>query len=274
MKHASSLSPPTSHRQRDACVAALQRAQQHVTLTPLAQMLISLPRWRAFMRLHVFAVWDFMSLLKRLQRDLVGFSLPWAPGPGGAGARLIAEIALAEETDEDGTGHYCSHFETYCGAMRDAGADIAPVTHVVAAAAAGGDVIAALHQVDIPAPVRQFVAFTLRTALHAAPHEVAAAFLFGREAVLPSLFSDLLAQVQQHHHTLGRLAYYFARHIEVDGDDHGPKALALLTDLCGEDEHKWQQAQACARQSLHLRAALWRCIAAEVDGLPAVFAAS
>lgn len=266
------LDPP--HAQRDACVAALQQAQQDVTLTPLAQTLTSLPRWQAFMRLHVFAVWDFMSLLKRLQRDLLGFSLPWTPGPGGAGARLIAEIALAEETDDDGRGQYCSHFETYCEAMREAGADAGPIMHVVAAAAAGHDVSAALRQVDIPAPVRQFVAFTLRTALQAAPHEVAAAFLFGREAVLPSLFSDLLAQVQQHHHTLGRLAYYFARHIEVDGDDHGPKALLLLTELCGDDAKKWQQAQACAQQSLQLRGALWRCIGAQVHGLPAVLAAS
>src|SRR5580704_18311388 len=86
----------------------------------------SRPAILTFMEHHVFAVWDFMSLLKSLQRNLTCVELPWVPtGPTGS-RRLINDIVLVEESDERGDG-FISHFELYLEGMAQAGADRAAI---------------------------------------------------------------------------------------------------------------------------------------------------
>jgi hypothetical protein len=82
---------------------------------------------RLFMEHHVFAVWDFMSLLKSLQSIIAPTSIPWMPSPHGNLVRLVNEIVLDEESDslhsdEDNGVHYGSHFELYRTAMNEVGA--------------------------------------------------------------------------------------------------------------------------------------------------------
>lgn len=80
--------------------AEVNRMSQHLAAHPIYQHLNSLKAIECFMEYNVFAVFDFMSLLKSLQNQITCTSLPWKPsGYPGEMVRLINEIVSGEESD-------------------------------------------------------------------------------------------------------------------------------------------------------------------------------
>src|SRR5690242_13944215 len=101
-------------------------ARGAVVSHPIYARLDGIGAIQTFLEHHVFAVWDFMSLLKSLQRNLTCVEVPWVPsGPTGS-RRLINDIVLVEESDEL-RGGFISHFELYVEGMTEAGADTSVV---------------------------------------------------------------------------------------------------------------------------------------------------
>src|ERR1700751_1248218 len=88
---------------------------------PVYAEVASVEDLRRFMEDHVFAVWDFMSLLKRLQQDLTCTKVPWFPADNGRAARLINDIVIGEETDVDPDASCVSPLDLYLRAMADVG---------------------------------------------------------------------------------------------------------------------------------------------------------
>ena len=248
----------------------LQPARQRMVDHPLYRSIQSLGDLRVFMGYHVFAVWDFMSLLKALQRDLTCTTLPWVPKGNPATRRLINDIVLEEETDLDPEGRPTSHFELYLRAMREAGADTAPAERLLAALGAGASVPAALAAAEAPASVQAFVQHTFEVIASGQPHAVAAAFTFGREDVIPDMFRKLVADLgQRFPGQLDTFIYYLNRHIELDEDHHAPLAQQMVRDLCGTDATRWHEAAAVAAQGMAARVALWDGIQAALAQEPA-----
>jgi hypothetical protein len=244
--------------------ALRRRLEQH----PVYGHVRSLDHLRVFMEHHVFAVWDFMSLAKRLQQDLTSVQVPWRPRPSGLYARLINEIVLDEESDADGQGGYTSHFGLYLEAMAEVRADTGPILGYVDAVRAGEDPIVALNHGGISDAVRKFVTQTLTIAQNAPLHHVAAAFFYGREDLIPHMFSALIRDWQFQGHPVQRFVYYLERHIEVDGDRHGPMVQRLLSDLCAEHSPSAAEIEQVAREVMEHRLALWNAIDGELRLLP------
>jgi hypothetical protein len=115
-----------------------------IALNPLRQVLVNHPiyssvnsvsRLREFMQMHAFAVWDFMSLVKRLHSN----SLPWLPPVSARIARFTNEVVLGEETDVSLDGKPISHFELYLRAMDEIGADTSVIKGFAAQLALGAN---------------------------------------------------------------------------------------------------------------------------------------
>lgn len=235
----------------------LEQKKSQLSAHPIFSEIHSLPVLRRFMETHVFAVWDFMSLTKRLQQELTCTQLPWLPPRDPQAARLINEIVLGEESDDrPAQGHY-SHFELYLDAMREVGASTTAVERFVALQQEGVSYDVALQSIKVNPAAARFVRHTLHTALHAPGHSVAAAFLHGRESVIPQMFQRILDDWGIGIEQAPTFRYYLERHIEVDSDDHGPAAERLLARLVDSDPQREADVYASAIAAVDSRIALW-----------------
>jgi hypothetical protein len=217
---------------------------------------------RLFMQSHVFAVWDFMSLLKALQSQLTCTSIPWSPTPFPASRRFINEIVLGEESDLF-EGRALSHFELYLEAMQQARADTTPIRSLLFSVAYGNFIPSTLAA---PAAARAFVASTFQVIYSSNLAAMAAAFTFGREDVLPNIFRILVRDLHSSSAAdLSKFVWYLDRHIEVDAEDHGPLSLRMVADLCGNDDARWEQAALAAHSALQARLDLWDGILSEIN---------
>lgn len=234
---------------------------QRLVSHPLYAAIDSEDALRLFMRAHVFCVFDFQSLVTALQRALTCVDVPWLPSPDPEARRLINEIVLDEESDETADHRHLSHFELYLEAMSACGADRHPVERLIAQLRQGTPIADVLAAQDLPRGVAAFVNGTMTVARSPDIHRIAAAFTYGREEVIPDMFRHLVERLSAHDpHRWSPFLYYLKRHITTDAERHGPMSRALTARLCGEDEARWHDANAAAREALESRLTLWDAI--------------
>jgi len=220
---------------------------------------------KVFMQYHVYAVWDFMSLLKSLQINLTCTTTPWFP-VGNANTRyLINEIVAGEESDVDGEGIRKSHYEMYLEAMEQCGADTTVIAQFIAALKETGSLGEAYGIANVPQEAREFMDFTFKVIDGKASHLQSAAFTFGREDLIPNMFISIVRDLNaKFPDQLSLIKYYLERHIEVDGDHHSHLALEMTAELCGENEADWKAAEEVTIASLQQRINLWNGVYNEI----------
>jgi hypothetical protein len=253
-----------SHPGVERLKAAVEPGRQQVISHRLYSSLDRLPAVVSFMEHHVYAVWDFMSLLKTLQNQLTCVQVPWVPAGPATSRHLINDIVLVEESDELGDD-FISHFELYLDGMAQAGADTAAIDEFIGLLREGKSVARSLKEAEVPEPSAEFVAKTWEFIEHAPVHCQAAAFAFGREDLIPDMFDQVAALNERQGDRLSTFVDYLRRHIQVDAEEHTPMAMQMLVDLCGDDDTKWAECEETVQAAFAARTKLWDGITAAIQ---------
>ncbi|MFT3741133.1 MAG: DUF3050 domain-containing protein [Gammaproteobacteria bacterium] len=258
----------------------LQQLEQ--TIAPLVhqisehaafQAITSIKNLRIFSEIHVFAVFDFMSLIKALQRQLSCIELPWLPPQNSLGCHLINHLVGEEESDilvdtTAGTERYLSHFDLYLEAMRQCGANLQPITQFITDLRQHKSLLKVLTQNAIPPTAKDFVIDTFQIIDRQTVHMLAASFTFARENITGDMFTPILRNLTRNPTDAQQVSIfitYLQRHIELDNGKHGEQAKLLVASLCGEDPQKWEEATQAAVFSLESRIKLLEGIATAME---------
>ena len=250
----------------------IQRLQQ--VIAPLRQQIINHKVYKlitgiedlaVFMNHHIYAVWDFMSLLKALQQNLTCTNVPWFP-VGSANTRyLINEIVTGEESDVDSQGNRKSHYEMYLDAMQQCNADPAVFLNFISMLKNDESLEDALSSPEISGTIKEFVNYTFEVINSGKPHVQAAVFTFGREDLIPNMFLSIVGDLNKAFPgQVSQFKYYLDRHIEVDWDHHSHLSLEMTAELCGNDAAKWQDVTDAAVTALKKRIGLWDGVYREI----------
>jgi phage FluMu protein gp41 len=240
-------------------LAPIEELQRELNAHPIYTEVADLADLRVFMSHHVYAVWDFMSLIKYLQRTVAPTTTPWMPQAEAAVVYFINQLVLEEESDQietDAGTQYLSHYALYLRAMAEIGADAdAPGRFLAQVQHDGLD--AALYADSTPLPARYFSETTFCFIREDKPHAAAAALAAGRERIIPDMFRRLLAANGVDATQAPIFHQYLNRHIHLDEDFHGPLSMQLLDRLCGDDPKRLEEAATAAEEAICARIRFW-----------------
>ena len=235
----------------------LTKYREEIINHALYKKLNSVEDIAVMMEYHVYAVWDFMSLLKALQSLLTCTTSPWKPVGDGKIRQLVNSIVLEEESDVDKENNPLSHYEMYIDAMKQCGANTSAIESFVAN-------VSATNIPSVNDGVDAFLNTTFDVIDSNETHKIASAFTFGREDLIPDMFTAIVNEYNTENN-LDKFVYYLERHIELDGGEHGPLALELISNLCGDDDNKWKEVEETAIACLIARKKLWDSILANLN---------
>jgi pyrroloquinoline quinone (PQQ) biosynthesis protein C len=154
----------------------------------------------------------------------------------------------------------------YLEAMESLGANPKEMYRIIEQLRSGKNIEFILENNSIPQHIKEFMSFTFEVVKTDQPHIIAAVFTFGREDLIPDMFIEIIKNLKKSNkENLEDLIYYFERHIEVDADEHGPLALEMIQQLCGNDTSKWDEALDYSKKALELRIGLWDGILNEIQ---------
>lgn len=235
----------------------LTKYREEIVNHALYKKLNSVEDIAVMMEYHVYAVWDFMSLLKALQSLLTCTTSPWKPVGDGKIRQLVNSIVLEEESDVDKENNPLSHYEMYIDAMKQCGANTSAIESFVAN-------VSSTNIPSVNDGVDAFLKTTFDVIESNETHKIASAFTFGREDLIPDMFTAIVDEYNTENN-LDKFVYYLERHIELDGGEHGPLALELISNLCGDDDDKWREVEETAIACLVARKKLWDSILANLN---------
>ncbi len=146
--------------------------------------------------------------------------------------------------------------------MRQAGASTTAIDRLIGLLDGGVEFGSALDLAQAPSGAAAFVRSTFDAIEDGRAHVIAACFTFGREDSIGTMFENIARVVGSHADELSLFSTYLGRHLQLDGEEHGPMAISLICELCGDDDQKWEEATTASVAALAHRLVLWDSILA------------
>ena len=186
----------------------------------------NLEQLQIFMENHIYAVWDFMLLVKYLQRKLTSVELIWKPTKYRISRHYINEIILNEESDLINSS-YISHFELYKIAMIEINANTSSIDKFINEVTEENyvSIISKLNQGLCNFLFDTFESITEKDLYHNIGY-----FYYGRENPIPQMFSRIIKNICSNYNCT-HMKLYLERHITMDGDIHGPITKIVINEL-------------------------------------------
>ena len=234
--------------------------QQQLATHPLYGAIQNQKQLQVFMEHHVFAVWDFMSLIKSTQNAIAPTTVPWTPSTNPKYVQFINQLVLEEESDHAVTNNDHnnprSHFEVYIEAMTEIGANIYMISRFINTVRDKG-LLAAFAIPKLPSAAKKFMQFTFDVIERQQPHLTVAVLALTREDLVPQLFRALQQNLSTQKNKPSNLMAYLDRHIQLDEQAHAPMAKELLQELCANSHAKQKESIEIAEQALAVRLEFW-----------------
>jgi hypothetical protein len=221
---------------------------------------------RLFMEHHVICVWSYSYLLREIHQEMVASIHPLNSQSQKEAIRLVSEMILEEEVEEQQDGTLVSHLEIYLEAMQDLGANISPIVSFFDLQDSGQNWQTALKHARFPSAAGRYARRMDRIA-QGPLHERAAALFYEGEPFIPDAFLLRLGQLGGGI-KIGRLLDYFERHIEGLKRPGFSATGRLVEILCGEDEQMGIEAERAAEEAMKNRVELWNHLAEKLAALP------
>lgn len=244
-------------------IEEIKPLRQKLETHPIYQEVKDLKDLRTFMSFHVYSVWDFMSLVKFIQHSFAPSGTPWLPPKHPKIAHFINDIVLEEESDALPSGEHLSHFEMYIRAMQEVGAPTELVTKFISAVQTTS-LTDALSSSGLNTSIKTGIETSFGFLNETKPHIAASAFCFGRENIIPDMFRELIAKMNISTSEAPLFHFYLNRHVELDGDVHGPMALDMIQVLCEDNDQRWSEATNSAKTAIQARINLWDFILKQI----------
>ena len=101
--------------------------------------------------------------------------------------------------------------------------------------------------------IRHFVNRMINTVTNGSLYRVPGSFFHGREPIIPRMSEGLLRERHIDEDEAPVFVYYLKRHIELDGDNHGPAAKTIIKHVTQNRPNELRQLYLAALDAMNDR---------------------
>ncbi|KOY51772.1 DUF3050 domain-containing protein [Polaribacter dokdonensis] len=207
---------------------------------------------KSFMENHIFAIWDYMSLMRALENNLRDNSVPWFPSNNGKNLKILYKILDEEEYTIDASGSVKSYFEMYLEAMEEIGANTSDILNILSHSKTINLIDEALNLTGMNIESFYYTRFIYTIIKSQKPHLMAIVFALSKELVSKVLILEDFCR-KDFSNKYDKTLFLINKLKAVNSKNYNSNAFKLASDFIGEDPQKLMEAKRAALNCVRYR---------------------